>query len=57
MALIASRLDLVWIATVCGKPETRYRSSNTLGWNTLCPQNVRKCANGRLPEATARRRT
>ena len=34
MALIASRLHLVWIATVCGKLETRYRYSNTLGWNT-----------------------
>jgi hypothetical protein len=33
MALIASRLHLVWIATVCGKLETRYRYSNTLGWN------------------------
>jgi hypothetical protein len=31
MALIASRLHLVWIATVCGKLETRYRYSNTLG--------------------------
>jgi hypothetical protein len=35
MALIASRLHLVWIATVCGKLETRYRYSNTLGWNTF----------------------
>ena len=35
MALIASRLYLVWIATVCGKLETRYRYSNTLGWNTF----------------------
>jgi hypothetical protein len=34
-ALIASRLHLVWIATVCGKLETRYRYSNTLGWNTF----------------------
>ncbi len=44
MAIIASRLHLVWIATVCGKLETRYRYSNTLGWNTfpvplLTPQN------------------
>src|SRR5205823_8206818 len=31
----ASRLHLVWIATVCGKLETRYRYSNTLGWNTF----------------------
>lgn len=35
MALIVSRLHLVWIATVCGKLETRYRYSNTLGWNTF----------------------
>ena len=35
MALIASRLHLVWIAAVCGKLETRYRYSNTLGWNTF----------------------
>ena len=35
MALIASRLHLMWIATVCGKLETRYRYSNTLGWNTF----------------------
>lgn len=35
MSLIASRLHLTWIATVCGKLETRYRYSNTLGWNTF----------------------
>lgn len=35
MALIASRIHLVWAATVCGKLETRYRYSNTLGWNTF----------------------
>jgi hypothetical protein len=35
MALIVSRIHLVWIATVCGKLETRYRYSNTLGWNTF----------------------
>ncbi len=35
IALIASRLHLVWIGTVCGKLETRYRYSNTLGWNTF----------------------
>ncbi len=35
MALIASRLHLVWIKTVCGKLETRIRYSNTLGWNTF----------------------
>jgi hypothetical protein len=35
MALVVSRLHLVWIATVCGKLETRYRYSNTMGWNTF----------------------
>lgn len=35
LALIASRLHLIWIATICGKLETRYRYSNTLGWNTF----------------------
>lgn len=34
-SIIASRLHLVWIAAVCGKLETRYRYSNTLGWNTF----------------------
>ena len=35
MALIASRVHLVWIATICGKLKTDYRYSNTLGWNTF----------------------
>ncbi len=35
MALITSRIHLVWIATVCGKMKTDYRYSNTLGWNTF----------------------
>ena len=35
MALIASRLHLVWIATVFGKMKTDFRYSNTLGWNTF----------------------
>tara|TARA_B110001469_G_C9648157_1_gene328999 strand:- start:3353 stop:6100 length:2748 start_codon:yes stop_codon:yes gene_type:complete len=35
MALIASRVHLVWIATVCGKLKTDFRYSNTLGWNTF----------------------
>ena len=44
LALIASRLHLVWIATVCGKLKTDFRYSNTLGWNafpvpTLTEQN------------------
>lgn len=35
IAIIASKLHLVWVASVCGKLETRYRYSNTLGWNTF----------------------
>lgn len=35
MALIASRLHLIWIATVCGKMKSDFRYSNTLGWNTF----------------------
>ena len=35
LALLSSRLHLIWIGTVCGKLETRYRYSNTLGWNTF----------------------
>jgi len=35
LALIASRLHLVWVATVCGNMKTDFRSSNTMGWNTF----------------------
>ena len=35
LALLSSKLHLVWIATVCGKLKTDYRYSNTLGWNTF----------------------
>lgn len=35
MALLASRLHLVWIGTVCGKMKTDFRYSNTMGWNTF----------------------
>jgi len=35
VAIFASRLHLVWIATVCGKIKEDYRYSNTLGWNTF----------------------
>ena len=34
IAIFASRLHLVWVATVCGKIKEDYRYSNTLGWNT-----------------------
>jgi hypothetical protein len=35
LALVASRIHLVWIGTVCGKLKTDFRYSNTLGWNTF----------------------
>ena len=35
LAVISSRVHLAWVAAVCGKLETRYRYSNTLGWNTF----------------------
>jgi hypothetical protein len=35
LALLTSQLHLTWIATICGQLETRFRYSNTLGWNTF----------------------
>ena len=35
LAVISSKLHLIWVMTVCGKLETRLRYSNTLGWNTF----------------------
>ena len=35
MALIASRLHWVWIATVCVRLRTDFSYSNTLGWSTF----------------------
>jgi hypothetical protein len=35
LAIIASRLHLVWIAAVCGKLETRFSYSNKMGWHTF----------------------
>ena len=35
MALIASKLHLVWISTVCVRMRTDFSYSNTLGWNTF----------------------
>lgn len=35
LALIASRLHLIWIGTVCVRLEMRFSYSNTLGWNTF----------------------
>jgi len=35
IVLLASRIHLLWIATVCGKLKTDFRYSNTLGWHTF----------------------
>jgi hypothetical protein len=35
LAIILSKLHLIWIATVCGKLESRLRYASTLGWNTF----------------------
>jgi hypothetical protein len=35
LGIIASRLHLVWIATVCSRLRTDFSYSNTLGWNTF----------------------
>jgi len=35
IAIIVSRLHLVWIANASSRMETRFRYSNTLGWNTF----------------------
>ena len=35
ISLVASRIHLIWIYTVCGKLKTDFRYSNTLGWNTF----------------------
>ena len=68
MALIASRLHLVWIATVCGKLKTDFRYSNTLGWNTFpvpalteqnkadltrCAENILLAREAHFPETIA----
>jgi hypothetical protein len=35
LALVLSKLHLIWIATVCGKLKADFRYSTTLGWNTF----------------------
>lgn len=35
MALVASRIHLIWIATVCGRMKTDFSYSNKMGWNTF----------------------
>ena len=34
-AIICSRLNLTWVATVCARMRTDYSYTNTLGWNTF----------------------
>lgn len=33
--VLSSRLHLIWVDAVCGKLETRFNYSNTMGWNTF----------------------
>ena len=35
LAILSSRFHLIWIDAVCGKLETRFNYSNTIGWNTF----------------------
>lgn len=34
-AIICSRINLTWVATICARMRTDYSYTNTLGWNTL----------------------
>jgi len=34
-SILSSKLHLVWVATICGKLETRLRYASNLGWNTF----------------------
>jgi hypothetical protein len=34
-SILASKLHIVWVGTVCGKLKTDFRYSNSLGWNTF----------------------
>ncbi len=35
LSIVASKLHITWIATVCGRTRTDFAYSNTLGWNTF----------------------
>ena len=41
LAILSSRLHIVWVATVCGQLETRLRYSNTLGLASISPAGTR----------------
>ena len=34
-ALLVSKMNLIWVATVCSRMRTDYRFTNTLAWNTF----------------------
>ncbi len=34
-SILASRMHIVWVGTVCGRLERRYSYTNTLAWNTF----------------------
>ena len=35
LSMVASKMNLIWIATVCSKMRTDYRFTNTVGWNAF----------------------
>jgi hypothetical protein len=35
LAVLSSRIHLVWIANICGRLKTDFRYSNSLGWNSF----------------------
>ena len=35
LSIVASKLNLIWVATVCSRMRNDYRFTNTLGWNTF----------------------
>ena len=54
VSLIGSRLHLLWIETVCGKLETRFRYSNTMGWHTFPIPSLTGPDRDRLTESAER---
>ncbi len=68
-AVLASKLHLVWVATVCGKLKNDYRYSNTLGWNSfplpllteknkldlsLCSENILLARENHFPDSISK---
>jgi hypothetical protein len=54
VALICSRMHLLWIGTVCGKLKNDYRYSNQLGWHTF-PVPALELAHKRALQESARK--